>query len=241
MNYVLSSKVKGLSLPWDIKVTPLSISTADMDVSKDTVDTGNLDNTEIELEVDMETDIETTVQASMETVSKTIMLTSVEMSETTTQESLEAEIVTQSQGGLEVEVTPKTSMETNKDGMEPEEIEVNWAGEETTPRSGTESSSFTNIGASLDALVERGEGAEEEKVVETSKPHTLKPSLEVIKEIGEHGEEGTRHQIDVNTEPPQAVSRRTIYQYLLHHHDNHHTKTQQHHQYDPLDQYGHQL
>ena len=145
MNYVFSSKVKGLSLPWDIKVTPLSISTADMDVSKDTIDPGNLDNTEIELEVDIDTNTnipETTVQASMETVSKTVVETTVEMSETKTQESLEAE-------------TPNTSMETNKDDME--EIKVNWAGEETTPRSGTESSSFTNIGASLDAVVEIGE------------------------------------------------------------------------------------
>ena len=207
------SKVKGLSLPWDIKVTPVSISTADMEVSKDTIGTGSLDYTEIELEVDMKTKIdlpETTVQASMETVSKTIRS---DISETTTQESLEAEITRQ--GGMVV--TSKTSM----DGME--EIEVDRVKEETTPESSRDSSSLANIGAGLDAEGERGEATEEEKVLETS---TMKVSLEAITEIVEHGEEGTHHhQMDVNTEPPQPILRRTIYQYLLHHHDHQRTKT----------------
>ena len=211
------SKVKGLSLPWDIKVTPVSISTADMEVSKDTIGTGSLDYTEIEFEVDMKTKIdlpETTVQASLETGSKTIRS---DISETTTQESLEAEITRQ--GGMVA--TSKTSM----DGMEEIE-EVDRVKEETTPESSMESSSLANIGAGLDAEGDRGGATEEEKVLETSKPRTMKVSLEAITEIVEHGEEGTHHhQMDVNTEPPQPIPRRTIYQYLLHHHDHQRNKT----------------
>ena len=48
-------KVKGLSLPWDIKVIPLSMSAANMEVSKNTTSNGNHKNTEIGLEGDMET------------------------------------------------------------------------------------------------------------------------------------------------------------------------------------------
>ena len=87
MKIRFSSKVKELSLPWDIKVTPVGISTADMEVSKDTIGTGSLDYTEIELEVDVETNIdipETAVQASMGTVSKSVIETTLDISETKT-------------------------------------------------------------------------------------------------------------------------------------------------------------
>jgi len=159
---------------------------------------------------------ETAVQASMGTVSKSVIETTLDISETKTQKSLETEITRQ--GG--VEVTSKTSM----DGIV--EIEVHRVKKETTPVSSMESSSLANIGAGLDDEGERGEDAEEEKVLATSKPHTIKASLEAIPEIVEHREEGNRHhhQMDVNTKPPQSIPRRTIYQYLLHHHDHHRTK-----------------
>jgi len=213
------AKVKELSLPWDIKVTPVSISTADMEVSRDTIGTGSLDHTEIELEVDMDitTDMpETAVQTSMGTVSKSVIETTVDISETKTQESLETE--TTRQGG--VEVTSKTSM----DGRD--KIDVDRVKEETTPVSSMESSSLSNIEAGLGAVEEIGEDTEGEKVLETSMPRTMKVSLEAITEIVEHREEGNHHhhQMDVNTKPPQSIPRRTIYQYLLHHHDHHRTK-----------------
>ena len=66
-----SPKVKGLSLPWDITVTPLSISTANMEVSKDTIGTGNDDNTEIGLEVDMENNTKMTETNMQTTVTET--------------------------------------------------------------------------------------------------------------------------------------------------------------------------
>ena len=52
----------------------------------------------------------------------------------------------------------------------------------------------------------------------------MKTSLGTMTEDAEGVEEGILHQIDVNTEPPQAMPRRAIYEYLLYHH--HH---QQHH------------
>ena len=165
-----SPKVKGLSLPWDLKVTPLSISTASMEVSKDSIGTGN-DG----LEIDMETNTKMA-----------------ETTESTMQESLDIkldETEKVSEGGSEL--TSKTFLEIT------EEFEVDLAEEGTTQESGMVFSSLVKVGAGVDAMGENDK----------------------------HVEEGTHHQRDVNTEPPQPIRRRAIYEHLFHHHhqgEHHH-------------------
>jgi len=133
-------KVEGLSLPWDIKVTPLSVSTAKMEVSKDA---DNDDNTEIGLKVAKTKIPETNMQASsVATVSRTVMETTEDISESTVTMHVrldikleEAEKITP--GGLEL--TSKTFMEIT------EEIDVdNRAEEETTQ---DRFSSLANVGS----------------------------------------------------------------------------------------------
>ena len=123
-------------MPWDIKVTPLSVSTAKMEVSKDA---DNDDNTEIGLKVAKTKIPETNMQASsVATVSRTVMETTEDISESTVTMHVrldikleEAEKITP--GGLE------TFMEIT------EEIDVdNRAEEETTQ---DRFSSLANVGS----------------------------------------------------------------------------------------------
>ena len=127
-------------MPWDIKVTPLSVSTTKMEVSKDA---GNDDDTEIGLKVAKTKIPETNMQASsVATVSRTVMETTEDISESTVTMHVrldikleEAEKITP--GGLEL--TSKTFMEIT------EEIDVdNRAEEETTQ---DRFSSLANVGS----------------------------------------------------------------------------------------------
>ena len=107
------SKVKGLSLPWDINLTPISISTANMDVSKESIGTGNDDNTEIGSEDDVEMNIripETNMEASHETVSTTVVDPTEVTSESTKQECLDLKLY--EEGGL---ATSKGFMEMTEE------------------------------------------------------------------------------------------------------------------------------
>ena len=186
-----SPKVKGLSLPWDLKVTPLSISTASMEVSKDTIGTGNDD-----FEVDMETNTKMT---------ETVSTTGMETTESTMQESLDIKLaVTEkvSEGGSEL--TSKTFLEIT------EEFEVDLAEEGTTQESGMVFSSLVKVGAGVDAMGENDK----------------------------HVEKGTHHQRDVNTEPPQPIRRRAIYEHLFHHH---HQGEHHHQNNSPKYPHDHQL
>ena len=98
---VFPAKVKGIRLPWDIKVKPLAMATTEMESSKAL--TGSRNNTETSLGIQLGTDTVVS-ESSVQIVSKTALETTGDMSETDTAEMTRE---------VDLKVTSKTFMESS--------------------------------------------------------------------------------------------------------------------------------
>ena len=99
MTLFFLAKVKGIRLPWDIKVKPLAMVTAEMESSKAL----NRNSTEISLGIQLGTDTVVS-ESSVQIVSKAALETTGDMSETDTAEMTRE---------VELKVTSKTFMESS--------------------------------------------------------------------------------------------------------------------------------
>ena len=98
---VFPAKVKGIRLPWDIKVKPLAMATAEMESSKAL--NGSRNNTETSLGIQLGTDT-VEPESSVQIVSKAALETTLDMLETDTAEMTRE---------VDLKVTSKTFMESS--------------------------------------------------------------------------------------------------------------------------------
>ena len=135
--------MKGIRLPWDIKVKPLAMATAEMESSK--APNGSRNNTEIQLGT-------TTVvsESSVQIVSKAALETTLDMSETDTAEMTRE---------VDLKFTSKTFMESSK--AVTEEIGVESSINNIRPKTDTSRANPHSMEANLKAKMKIYEKSEE--------------------------------------------------------------------------------
>ena len=139
--------MKGIRLPWDIKVKPLAMATAEMESSKAL--NGSRNNTEISLGIQLGTDTAVS-ESSAQIVSKAALETTGDMSETDTAEMTRE---------VDLKVTSKTFMESSM--AVTEEIGVKSSTTNIRPKNDTSKANPQSMEANLKVKMKISEKSEE--------------------------------------------------------------------------------